>query len=114
MTVLPVPVVPFPRSHAQFVMEPSASPEESGTPGGTVVLATHESFHLPKRLVRAFEAETGYDLEVRAAGDAGTLATKLSLTADNPIADAEAQNVTDGAPRLSGDEADAARRKAHS
>ena len=56
--------------------------------GGPVVLATHESFHLPKKLVRAFEAETGYDLEVRAAGDAGTLATKLSLTADNPIADA--------------------------
>ena len=38
--------------------------------------------------MKAFEAETGYDLEVRAAGDAGTLATKLSLTADNPIADA--------------------------
>ncbi len=56
--------------------------------GGTVVLATHESFHLPKKLVRAFEAETGYELEVRASGDAGTLATKLSLTADNPIADA--------------------------
>ncbi|GAA5112805.1 thiamine ABC transporter substrate-binding protein [Alloalcanivorax gelatiniphagus] len=68
--------------------EPSASPEESGTPGGTVVLATHESFHLPKKLVRAFEEETGYTVEVRAAGDAGTLATKLSLTADNPIADA--------------------------
>jgi thiamine transport system substrate-binding protein len=67
--------------------EPSSSSgAEQG--GGTVVLATHESFHLPKRLVRAFEAETGYDLEVRAAGDAGTLATKLSLTADNPIADA--------------------------
>jgi thiamine transport system substrate-binding protein len=60
----------------------------SGSAGGTVVLATHESFHLPKRLVRAFEDETGYTLEVRAAGDAGTLATKLSLTADNPIADA--------------------------
>jgi thiamine transport system substrate-binding protein len=68
--------------------EPSGSPEASGTPGGTVVLATHESFHLPKKLVRAFEEETGYTLEVRAAGDAGTLATKLSLTADNPIADA--------------------------
>ena len=60
----------------------------ASTPGGTVVLATHESFHLPRKLVRAFEAETGYTLEVRAAGDAGTLATKLSLTADNPIADA--------------------------
>ena len=56
--------------------------------GGTVVLATHESFTLPKKLVKQFEAETGYQLEVRAAGDAGTLATKLSLTADNPIADA--------------------------
>lgn len=64
------------------------SPSGSGETGGTVVLATHESFHLPKKLVRAFEAETGYTLEVRAAGDAGTLATKLSLTADNPIADA--------------------------
>ncbi|WP_322920946.1 thiamine ABC transporter substrate-binding protein [Nocardioides renjunii] len=56
--------------------------------GGTVVLATHESFALPKKLVRDFEEGTGYSLEVRAAGDAGTLATKLSLTADNPIADA--------------------------
>ncbi len=71
--------------------EPPASSETSSgasQEGGTVVLATHESFHLPKRLVRSFEAETGYTLEVRAAGDAGTLATKLSLTADNPIADA--------------------------
>jgi thiamine transport system substrate-binding protein len=67
--------------------EPTTSAAE-GEAGGTVVLATHESFHLPKKLVRAFEQETGYDLEVRAAGDAGTLATKLSLTADNPIADA--------------------------
>jgi len=59
-----------------------------GESGGTVVLATHESFTLPKKLLRQFAADTGYDLEVRAAGDAGTLATKLSLTADNPIADA--------------------------
>ncbi|MBL0746179.1 thiamine ABC transporter substrate-binding protein [Nocardioides baculatus] len=71
--------------------EPSSSASDGttgGTSGGTVVLATHESFHLPKKLVREFEEESGYTLEVRAAGDAGTLATKLSLTADNPIADA--------------------------
>jgi thiamine transport system substrate-binding protein len=59
-----------------------------GATGGTVVLATHESFTLPKKLIRRFEEASGYTLEVRAAGDAGTLATKLSLTADNPIADA--------------------------
>jgi thiamine transport system substrate-binding protein len=68
----------------------SATEDTSGdqASGGTVVLATHESFHLPKKLVKAFEEESGYTLEVRAAGDAGTLATKLSLTADNPVADA--------------------------
>ena len=41
----------------------------SGEPGGTVVLVTHESFSLPKPLLRAFEQESGYDLEVRASGD---------------------------------------------
>jgi thiamine transport system substrate-binding protein len=59
----------------------------SGEPGGTVVLVTHESFSLPKPLLRAFEQESGYDLEVRASGDAGTLTTKLAVTADNPTGD---------------------------
>lgn len=61
---------------------------ESGeTTGGTVVLVTHESFSLPKPLVKQFEQESGYQLEVRAAGDAGTLTTKLAVTADNPTGD---------------------------
>ena len=66
----------------------SAKAPSQGEVGGTVVLATHESFTLPKKLIKQFEDETGYDVQVRAAGDAGTLATKLSLTADNPIGDA--------------------------
>ncbi|MGZ5400014.1 MAG: thiamine ABC transporter substrate-binding protein [Nocardioides sp.] len=57
------------------------------TEGGTVVLVTHESFSLPLRLERQFEQESGYQLEVRAAGDAGTLTTKLAVTADNPTGD---------------------------
>ena len=55
--------------------------------GGTVTLVTHQSFDLPKTLVRAFEEESGYQLEVRGASDAGTLTTKLVLTADNPTGD---------------------------
>ncbi len=62
----------------------STSTSESG---GTVVLVTHSSFTLPKRLVRDFEEESGYQLEVRAAGDGGALTTKLVLTADNPTGD---------------------------
>jgi len=61
--------------------------ESVETPGGTVVLVTHESFSLPKPLMRQFERESGYRLEVRAAGDAGTLTTKLAVTADNPTGD---------------------------
>ena len=41
----------------------------------------------PKKLLRDFEEESGYHLEVRAAGDAGALTTKLVLTADNPTGD---------------------------
>ena len=60
----------------------------SDEPAATrVVLVTHESFVLPKRLERQFEDESGYDLVVRAAGDAGTLTNKLVLTKDDPLGD---------------------------
>lgn len=59
----------------------------SGEVGGEVVLVTHESFTLPKKLIKAFEQESGIDLVTRAAGDAGTLTAKLSLTKDNPTGD---------------------------
>ena len=64
--------------------EPRPSSSEVG---GRVVLVTHESFALPKRLVRSFEDESGIDLEVRPAGDAGALTTRLVLTAGNPTGD---------------------------
>jgi len=61
--------------------------DAEGASDKTVVLVTHESFDLPKRLVRQFEDESGYALDVRAAGDAGALTTKLVLTKDNPTGD---------------------------
>ena len=61
--------------------------EDRAAAGGTVVLVTHDSFNLPKKLERAFEEESGYTLEVRKSGDAGALTTKLVLTADNPTGD---------------------------
>jgi thiamine transport system substrate-binding protein len=71
--------------------EPSASAGSSssaeGEVGGTVVLVTHSSFALPKKLVRSFESDTGIDLVTRSAGDGGTLTAKLSLTKDDPTGD---------------------------
>jgi thiamine transport system substrate-binding protein len=52
-----------------------------------VVLVTHDSFVLPKPLVRRFEQESGYDLVVRGSGDAGVLTNKLVLTKDDPLGD---------------------------
>jgi thiamine transport system substrate-binding protein len=68
--------------------EQDDEPHQDNGGRGTVVLVTHESFKLPQRVERRFEEESGYDLQTRAAGDAGTLTTKLVLTKDNPTGDA--------------------------
>jgi thiamine transport system substrate-binding protein len=65
----------------------TASDRDDGPAPDEVVLVTHESFALPKRLVRQFERESGLDLEIRPSGDAGALTTKLALTHDNPTGD---------------------------
>lgn len=59
-----------------------------GSKAETVVLVTHESFVLPDELVAQFEDESGYDLVIKASGDAGALTNKLVLSKDNPIGDA--------------------------
>lgn len=83
----------------------SVSAKEDGTPTGTpsnqasqsggstapkisdVVLVTHDSWNLPKKLVAQWEQQTGYHLVVRASGDAGKLTNKLVLTQGNPDGD---------------------------
>ena len=59
-----------------------------GATGKRVVLVTHESFVMPEELKAQFEAESGYDLVLRASGDAGALTNKLVLTKDDPTGDA--------------------------
>jgi thiamine transport system substrate-binding protein len=59
----------------------------SGSGPHQVVLVTHDSFVLPKKLVAAFERRSGYDLVVRSVGDAGQLTNKLVLTKDHPLGD---------------------------
>jgi thiamine transport system substrate-binding protein len=67
----------------------SGDKAKGGDAGSTteVVIVAHESFNLSKKLIRQFEKDSGYELTIRAGGDTGQLASKLSLTADNPDAD---------------------------
>ena len=62
--------------------------DDSGDDSKRVVLVTHESFVMSKELQKQFEDETGYDLVVKASGDAGALTNKLVLTKDDPTGDA--------------------------
>ena len=52
------------------------------------MLITHSSFAVPDDLVAAFEEESGYDLTIQQADDAGALTNQLVLTKDSPVADA--------------------------
>ncbi|NHC24811.1 thiamine ABC transporter substrate-binding protein [Nocardioides sp. IC4_145] len=58
----------------------------NGSPG-KVVLVTHESFTLPEEVLDRFAEESGFRLEVRSAGDAGSLTNRLVLTKERPIGD---------------------------
>src|SRR4051794_5015667 len=62
----------------------------SGSDGDdkSVVLVTHESFVMSKKLQQQFEKESGYDLVIKASGDAGALTNRLVLTKDDPTGDA--------------------------
>jgi thiamine transport system substrate-binding protein len=64
---------------------------DQGDGGGAenteVVLATHESWNVPAKLMKQFTRETGYTVRVEAAGDAGALTNKLVLTKGSPIGD---------------------------
>lgn len=54
---------------------------------GTITLITHDSFTVPDNIFDQFTIDTGYDVEVVAAGDAGELVSRAILTAGEPEAD---------------------------
>src|SRR3954451_17832153 len=63
------------------------SHDTAGDSGTDVVLVTHDSFVLPKKVIAQFERQSGYHLVVHAAGDGGTLTNKLVLTQGDPTGD---------------------------
>jgi thiamine transport system substrate-binding protein len=52
-----------------------------------LVLVTHDSFALSEGTLAKFTQQTGIEVEVQAAGDAGELVNKLVLTKDSPLGD---------------------------
>ena len=54
----------------------------------TLTVVTHDSFVMGKELLAEFKQQTGIDVTLVKAGDAGALTNKLVLTKDAPIGDA--------------------------
>jgi thiamine transport system substrate-binding protein len=52
-----------------------------------VVIATHDSWAAPRKLIQRFEKQSGYSVRIVPNGDAGEVTNKLVLTKDAPIAD---------------------------
>jgi thiamine transport system substrate-binding protein len=52
-----------------------------------VVLVAHDSFAISDESIAQFQEESGFELEIIRAGDAGSLTNRLVLTKDSPIAD---------------------------
>ena len=60
--------------------------EESAAPS-TLRLMTHDSFDISQETIDEFTAQTGIQLEIFKAGDAGAVVNKAVLAKDNPLAD---------------------------
>jgi thiamine transport system substrate-binding protein len=60
----------------------------SATSSNEVTLVTHDSAVISDAQIAAFEASSGFQLNVVKAGDTGALTNKLVLTKDDPIGDA--------------------------
>jgi thiamine transport system substrate-binding protein len=52
-----------------------------------VVLIAHDSFAISDESIALFEQQSGFELEIIRAGDAGSLTNRLVLTKGSPIAD---------------------------
>lgn len=66
-------------------VDSGSSDEESGDK--TVTVMTHDSWNAPEELITQFEKDSGYQVELQAAGDAGEVTNKLILSKDAPMAD---------------------------
>lgn len=64
-----------------------AAVAEADHDGTTVTLATHDSFAVSDGVFDAFTEETGIEVELLSAGDAGTMVSQAILTAGDPVAD---------------------------
>lgn len=62
--------------------------DDDAQAGGSITLMTHDSFNVSEEVLASFTENTGVEVEILQAGDAGSALNQAILTKDNPEADA--------------------------
>jgi thiamine transport system substrate-binding protein len=65
----------------------AAACSNGSSDGDTITLVTHDSFNVSDEVLEAFTDETGIEVEVLPAGDAGATLNQAILTKDDPLGD---------------------------
>ena len=65
----------------------AACTSQEATPAGPVTLLTHDSFVLSDSVLKQFTEETGIDVDVVTAGDAGEVVNRAVITSGDPDGD---------------------------
>ncbi len=83
------PTIPVALLFLALVLAGCGTGDESGGSGDqkSILVATHDSWAMPKEVLQQFTDQTGIEVKVQPQGDAGQLTNKLVLTKDSPIAD---------------------------
>ena len=72
---------------AALALVATACSTPGSAPAGPLVLLTHDSFVLSDSVLEQFTEETGIEVEIVTAGDAGEVVNRAILTSGNPDAD---------------------------
>jgi thiamine transport system substrate-binding protein len=72
---------------AVLALAASACTTQEAAPAGPLVLLTHDSFVLSDSVLEQFTEQTGIEIEIVTAGDAGEVVNRAVLTSGDPDAD---------------------------
>ena len=59
----------------------------NGTDDNQLTILTYDSFAIPDEVLNEFTNQSGYEVEIKREGDAGSVLEKMLLTSDAPQAD---------------------------
>lgn len=66
---------------------PVPAPGPTAAPAETIILVTHDSFDISAEVLGQFQQQTGIEVQILKAGDAGEMLNTLLLSQENPLGD---------------------------